>query len=117
MGWRHFTLLAAMPVMLVITSGAFAMNRRTVDHGIDTCLADDADGNASASCGGLICSCCYDDGCFICNTTYDDCVWEGKSRSLLKTPTGDLPQIGIDKPKKPKFVSPKVLQDPQFGPR
>lgn len=38
-------------------------------------------GLTDQGCGGLICWCCYDDGCYICNSTRWDCVWDSKYSS------------------------------------
>jgi hypothetical protein len=37
-------------------------------------------GAGEKGCGGLLCWCCYSDGCWICNSDYDDCVWDDAYR-------------------------------------
>ena len=32
----------------------------------------------------LICYCCYDEGCWICNSDTYDCVWDGSYRAGSK---------------------------------
>jgi hypothetical protein len=39
------------------------------------------DTTTDQGCGGLICYCCYDDGCYICNSSGHDCQWDPKYSS------------------------------------
>lgn len=57
------------------------------DAAMGICLGDGGDSNWGTStegygCAGLICYCCYDDGCYICDNTGHDCTWDGKYSSL-----------------------------------
>jgi hypothetical protein len=60
------------------------------DAAMGICLGDGGDNNWGTSndpdnpygCAGLICYCCYDDGCYICDNTGYDCVWDGKASRL-----------------------------------
>jgi hypothetical protein len=78
------TTLAALPV-----DTAQARNRPTVDDGkgLDCFLDPDADVDMDE--GSTIVSCCYDDGCWICeNNAGENCEWDPKYRVMI--PLGDL---------------------------
>lgn len=77
------TTLAALPVDI-----AHAKPRPTVDHGDGTDCFFDPDSDTNYD-DGLIVSCCYDDGCWICEKNPgQNCVWDPKYRTMA--PTGDL---------------------------
>ena len=80
------TKLAALALILA-TLAAFpttadAKNRPTVDHGDGTDCFFDPDADASFD-DGLIVSCCYDDGCWICEKNPgQNCTWDPKYRTI-----------------------------------
>jgi hypothetical protein len=83
--------LAALTLILATLSAfspsaADAKPRPTVDDGPLSCFADpDSDTDFP---DGIIVSCCYDDGCWICeNNAGQNCVWDPKYRMV---PMGDL---------------------------
>lgn len=84
---RHM-VAAIIFLILVLLSSADGKNRPTGPYsGPDSCWVDH---DTEASCSGLICYCCYDDGCWICNNVVGDttdCVWDPKysSRNLPST--------------------------------
>jgi hypothetical protein len=68
-------------------TGAEAKNRPTVDDGTGIDCFLDPDGDTDY--GDTIVSCCYDDGCWICERSPgQNCVWDPKYR-LIK-PQRDL---------------------------
>lgn len=87
--------LAILALMLstltAFPSVADAKPRPTVDDGtgVDCFFDPDADVNWD---DGLIVSCCYDDGCWICDKNAgQNCVWDPKYRMI--TPISTQPTI------------------------
>ena len=108
----RFVLLFGALFTAVAPSFAEAKNRPTVST-VGDCFNDP---EIQYDCDGTLCSCCYDDGCWICNAgTPSDCEWEGRYR--LRGTTGDRPDISPGKPPKPKLNVPELLQQPQIAPR
>jgi hypothetical protein len=81
-----FALVAVLA--LSVTTPSAAKPRPTVDSS-DTCWNG---GSTDKGCGGLICWCCYDEGCWICNSDTYDCVWDGRYRA------GANPSKAVDPP-------------------
>jgi hypothetical protein len=48
---------------------------------------------SDAGCEGLICWCCYADGCYICDSNGLNCTWESGAR-VTRVP-GRLPDIDL----------------------
>jgi hypothetical protein len=94
-------------------SNTHAKNRPTVSTAED-CFGDPSANNYWADDGELISSCCYDDGCWICNayqdengdtvTDLDDCVWDQSTAMPVRrypVPTvGSLPGAMTGNPPK-----------------
>ena len=95
-------------------SAADARPRPTVDDGAMTCFTDlDSDVDMS---DGIIVSCCYDDGCWICERQPgQNCTWDPKYRTIQ--PMGDLTVNpgGIVKLKKPKGLAVDGIRTMAFG--
>ena len=67
-------VVGAFLTLLAVAPGE-ARNRPTVDPGgIWTCMEQ---GNSHGGESALW-TCCYDDGCFICDAKMDNCVWDPK---------------------------------------
>lgn len=72
------TTLAALPV-----DTAQARNRPTVDDGMGLDCFLDPDADVDMDEGSTIVSCCYDDGCWICeHAPGENCVWDSKYRVI-----------------------------------
>ncbi|MEZ5667571.1 MAG: hypothetical protein R3F55_09095 [Alphaproteobacteria bacterium] len=93
-------ILAAILALLTAAPEAEALIRRPADNtSVGQCERDTFGGNASNGCGGLLCWCCYSDGCWICNNltvapagTQEDCVWDpAYSASHLPSSRANLP--------------------------
>jgi hypothetical protein len=57
----------------------------------DDCILAWEAGNPNTpdyNCEGLICWCCYSDGCWICNNKSEDCVWDPAYRGPPSKPLG-----------------------------
>lgn len=61
------------------------------------CLSDP---NADAECEGVLCTCCYTDGCWICNNVLEvpegtgpDCAWEPAMRIQRGQPSRGIPRL------------------------
>ena len=90
------------------------------DDGYGFCLVDGGDtnqGNPPSSepgtlCQGAICYCCYDNGCYICDNSGNDCVWDGQARvrGLKQRIRGRLDPVG-----RPKTVKPGATKVPPRG--
>jgi hypothetical protein len=83
--------LAALVLILAtfaaVPSGAEAKMRPTVTGGSAIDCFNDMDTEPDYS-DGIIVSCCYDDGCWICEKNPgQNCVWDPKYRTV---PLGDL---------------------------
>jgi len=90
-------------IVLMFSVSADAKPRPNIgdpDAAMGICLGEGGDNNWGTSndsdnvygCAGLICYCCYDDGCYICDNTGHDCAWDAKASSLsvkrrLRLPT------------------------------
>lgn len=80
-----FALLTATP--------SEALKRRPTVDSVDRCI----NGAGDKSCDGAICSCCYDDGCWICGDSYYNCVWDPAYRKGGKVLPGR--KFGAVRPK------------------
>jgi hypothetical protein len=68
--------------LLAFPSGAEAKMRPTVDGGSAIDCFNDMDTDPDYS-EGIIVSCCYDDGCWICeHAPGENCVWDSKYRVI-----------------------------------
>src|SRR6185369_4563699 len=86
--WKALVVMA--PLALFGTTAADAKNRPTVDDPYGrTCFADPS---TDKGAGGAISYCCYDNGCWICNSGSPlgrgNCVWDPGYRARVK---GNLP--------------------------
>lgn len=53
------------------------------------------DSNNDTGCGGIICYCCYDDGCWICQgANPDNCSWD-PAYSSVRPPRPRPPRPGL----------------------
>jgi hypothetical protein len=107
-------LALVLSTFAAFPSVADAKNRPTVDSdtGLDCFLDPDADPDLG---DGVIVSCCYDDGCWICeHNPGQNCVWDPKYRSMLPISTeptikpGDFPGGKIHKKTLPTFGPSRV---------
>ena len=104
-------VFAAAILALVTATPSEAKRRPTLDNDALECLSDD---DADRSCGGAICYCCYDDGCWICNDNQADCVWDPAYRKgrrpVTRPPVGPKPGgiQGESPPSGPGAVTPPV---------
>jgi hypothetical protein len=101
-------ILAAVIAVCFASDLVHAKNRPTVDDptGADCWLDSDAD----QDCSGNICSCCYDNGCWICNNIVvhpgsQDCHWDPAYRRLLRDQQRLLnaPSLSPLQPNRPNF--------------
>src|SRR5690349_6476009 len=122
---NSFRFTFAALICLTLPTPDWAKNRPTVDDpNGDTCFGDpEADTNCgSQKPAGLICYCCYDDGCWICgNSPLEKCVWDPKySRSKRpikhglpgdsKTPLPTKPVVPVV-PKNDLRTAPPAVRD------
>src|SRR5262245_31261249 len=93
-----YAIVAAEFLVSVAAVPSEANKRRPTISSAKQCTLDATAGEATVWCEGLICSCCYFDGCYICNKDGADCVWDpGKSGGLKVVPkTKVQPQISPD---------------------
>ncbi|MGF1626072.1 MAG: hypothetical protein ACFCVH_14415 [Alphaproteobacteria bacterium] len=81
------TVAAALAALLAIACLATAAtaaptSQRPGGGTYGRCIDDSLSGGSDWECGGAICSCCYTDGCFICENNpgapsdQSDCHWE-----------------------------------------
>lgn len=79
---RPTIVLTAAILTLVAADPSEAARRPTTDT-VDDCMI--ANPSGEYGCGGLICSCCYDEGpekgCWICDDEWNNCVWDPAYRS------------------------------------
>lgn len=69
---------------LLTATPSEALKRRPTVDSVERCI----NGAGDKSCDGAICSCCYDDGCWICGDAYYNCVWDPAYRKGGKTLPG-----------------------------
>jgi len=101
-------LLAALALAIAGPTPGYADKRRPTISTPKQCTIDAVGGQATLSCDGLICSCCYSDGCYICDKDGKDCVWD-PGHSAGRRPGAVSPGGGVLDPGTitPLFV-PKV---------
>jgi len=61
-------------------------------------ITDCLENSSDHSCGGAICSCCFSDGCWICNNEYKDCTWDPAYKRQKGTTGVSSPPAGIKPP-------------------
>jgi hypothetical protein len=95
-------VFAVAVLMLVMATPSEALKRRPTVSKAHDCIADAGDGS-DTSCEGAICSCCYSDGCWICNAEYKDCVWDPGRQGRKPAPGVVKPPVlpGVVEPSKP----------------
>ena len=94
---KSIIFLMTTILALVMSTPSEAKPRPTVDSS-DICWNG---GSSDKGCGGLICYCCYDDGCWICNKDTYDCVWDGSYRADKQPKATEIvppPPAGIKPP-------------------
>jgi len=64
-------------------------------------------GSSDNGCGGPICYCCYDEGCWICNKDTYDCVWDSSYRGDKRPNTTGIAPLPPASIKPPWSKSPK----------
>ena len=99
-------MVAALFVIVALAQSQADKRRPTISTP-QQCTKDATAGQATVWCEGLICSCCYSDGCYICNKDGGDCVWDpGRSgapgRVIPKTKV--LPKLQPDGAEKPEII-------------
>ena len=81
-----FTATATIVAAVLISGPSVAADNDSADAGMGMCLINGGDSNwgtgteADTNCAGAICYCCKSDGCYICDNTGWDCVWDPKAR-------------------------------------
>ena len=94
---------------LVLLSSADCKPRPTVSTDEYSCFADPT---TDQGCGGAICYCCYDDGCWICGIKPGEkCVWDPSYRSQQGTLTQtEPPSISPESGQRPIKQPPTLIQ-------
>jgi hypothetical protein len=77
--------------------------------------AEDCIYEGRQECDDLICSCCFDNGCWICNDELEDCVWDPAARQkkkirIIKPLVPQTLDPTLDPGRKP--LQPKIFQKP-----
>jgi hypothetical protein len=110
---RLSLIIAAAVLALVAATPSEALPKRSGTGTINDCLGADTDKECDED--GIICYCCYADGCWICGfdedgNAYQDCVWEGSlrpslllKRLLQRMPAGSLQTLEPVSPPKPRL--------------
>lgn len=104
-----YMTVVALPALLVASTSADALDRRPTISSPKQCTLDATAGKATVWCEGLICSCCYSDGCYICDSQGNDCVWDA-SRSYTRVPV--TPDLGVLEPLRPAEQQPLTPMAP-----
>jgi hypothetical protein len=70
--------------------------------------------------GGIICSCCFFNGCWICDAKWDgtpdnECHWDDAAGNQGITPGTKIPEGGLLDPGAGGTVTPKLQQLPTTG--
>jgi hypothetical protein len=71
-----YPVLAGALLLALTSTESWAMKRRPTISTPQQCTIDAVGGQADLGCEGAICWCCYSDGCYICNSSGADCVWD-----------------------------------------
>lgn len=109
---RHIKLrhmVVAIFLTLVLLSSADGKPRPTVDDPNGNDCWKDPDTKPDRGCGGPICWCCYDDGCWICDAAGPTCDWDPKYSSR-NVPQTESPSISPGSGKVPIKLPPTVIQ-------
>ncbi len=107
-------VFAAAILALVTATPSEAKRRPTIDTA-DRCIG----GAGDKGCGGLICYCCYDDGCWICDKDYGHCTWDDKYRTgrpPVGPKSGVMPPGGVPPAVAPTTNVPPGRVGPQVAP-
>ena len=104
--------LFVLPIALtgaVAASPAAALNPRPTVDSPSACFGEE---KGEVDCDGTLCSCCYNDGCWICNAgTPADCTWDPAYRGQ-SVPQLSAPDIGLGGNLRPNRPAPGgVLRD------
>jgi hypothetical protein len=107
-----FAALFGVLILALTATPSEALKPRPTVDSVDACIS----GKGDKSCDGIICSCCYNEGCWICGDAYYDCVWDpayrkggaGKGLSTVKPPLSP----GVLEPSKP---APKIFSKPDLN--
>jgi hypothetical protein len=109
-------VFAAAILALVTATPSEALKRRPTVDSVDVCI----NGKGDKSCDGKICSCCYEDGCWICGDYYYDCVWDPayrKGRGVTRPlPGGVSPGGAVSTDVAPTTTVPPRRLTPQVAP-
>jgi hypothetical protein len=90
---KFAALALILATVVAFPTTAEAKKRPTISTG-EQCFYDT--GTLIDIGEGPIVSCCYDDGCWICNRDYTDCAWDGKYRTLHLRKTFTRDSAGMD---------------------
>jgi hypothetical protein len=109
----RFPLVLILGALSAVVAAPFAEAKpRPTVSTVGDCFNDP---DVQYDCDGTLCSCCYDDGCWICNAgTPSDCEWEGKYFQPGKSSSGKRPEIS---PGKPKLSDPELLLERKISPQ
>jgi hypothetical protein len=91
--WQSLSLVTSIVATVGLLAGsapALALSRSPTISSPKQCTVDAVAGKADLWCEGAICSCCYSDGCFICNSQGSDCVWDPGRASRVPDRLPDL---------------------------
>lgn len=66
----------AAAVLLAMAEPGHALTRSPTIGTPEQCTIDALAGGADLGCEGARCWCCYSDGCYVCNASGTDCVWD-----------------------------------------
>lgn len=80
--------IALMCLPLIVSSPAQADKKKS--EGLGTCWLQ---GKIVYSPGSTKASCCYDDGCYVCDTSWNNCKWESKAMTISRGVRGAQPGV------------------------
>ncbi len=93
---RPLILMAALTTLVHFPPDTAEAAKRQPGMGVGQCWIDGTPNPAGQ--GEAISSCCLEDGCWICNATWNDCVWDPKvgSRAVRGTVGAGPGKLTID---------------------
>lgn len=104
---RHLILSAAIPSYVVVAPPHADAAKRQPGMGIGQCWIEGTPHPAGP--GESISSCCLEDGCWICDSTWGNCTWDPKvgARTAVRGSVGAVPGAGtLDPARTPRKTAP-----------
>ena len=86
---RRIPIVIALFSLALMTTGPAEADKKK-SEGLGTCWLQ---GKIVYTPGSTKASCCYDDGCYVCDTSWNNCKWESKAMTVIRGVKGVQPGV------------------------